>query len=122
MARPEIKALDRALAKDGQTVTLRRRIGTGGTFVELPVRTRMSGYKAENISGTGVAVTDSKFIISPSEINAAFGVTWPGAAGGDRWPKIGDFLLVNGVQRRIAETQPVIVGDEAVRIEGRVNG
>lgn len=117
-----VATLDRHLASRGQSVTLRRRIGTTLTYVELTVRARITGYKAESISGTGVAVTDSKFIISPSEINAAFGVTWPGGAGGDRWPKIGDFLLINGVQRRIAETQPVIVGDEVVRVEGRVNG
>ncbi len=115
-----ITTLDRHLASRGQNVTLRRRIGTGNTFVDLTVRARLKGYRAENITGA-VKVTDSEFVFSPTPILAA-GSAWPGAAGGERWPKIGDWLVVNGVSRSIAQTQPVVIGGAVVRIEGRVLG
>lgn len=123
MARPEIKALDRALAKDGETVTLRRRVGTGSVFIEVQCRARLAGYRAENIIGV-VKVTDSQFIMSPTQIAAAVAAgTWPGAAGGDIWPKIGDFIRqAGGIDRRIEQTKPVTVGDEVVRIDGRILG
>lgn len=117
---PITVALDKALATRGETVTLRRRIGTGSTFVDLPVRARVSGYKSEEVLGA-VRITDSKFIMTPSQIVAA-AATWPGAAGGSQWPIIGDFLIVQGRQRRIEQTQPVVIGDQIVRIEGRCAG
>ena len=42
MARPEIAALDRSLARDGETVLLRRRVGTGNVFVEVAISARLS--------------------------------------------------------------------------------
>lgn len=117
---PLTVTLDRHLAATGQDVTLRRRIGTTMTYVDLTVRARVKGYRAEHVVGA-VKVTDSEFIFSPTQILAA-GAAWPGAAGGDRWPKIGDFLVVNSVQRRIEQTQPVVIGGAVVRIEGRILG
>ncbi|MFC5421042.1 hypothetical protein ACFPOB_15905 [Bosea eneae] len=113
-------ALDRHLASRGQNVTLRRRIGTGNTFVDLPIRARVSGYGTADLN-SGVKVTDSAFIASPTPIVAA-GAAWPGAAGGSQWPVIGDWLVVNGRQRAIAQVQPVVIGDAVVRIEGRISG
>ena len=115
-----VTTLDRHLASRGETVTLRRQIGTSDAFVSLPVRARLSGYRAEHVVGA-VKVTDSQFVMSVSEINAA-GAAWPGAAGGGKWPEIGDWLVVQGRMRRIEQTKPVIIGDRAVRIDGRVLG
>lgn len=123
MARPEIAALDRALAKDGEAVLLRRRIGTGSTFVEVTLAARLDGYRSESLIG-GVKQTYSAFVFSPSEINAAVAAgTWPGAAAGGNLPKIGDFLRsAGGVDRRIEAISPVRVGNEIVRYDGQILG
>lgn len=116
-----IATLDTALAEHGETLTLRRRIGTGNTFVEVTVRARLVGYRAEQLVGS-VKQTDSAFIMSPTEIVAA-AATWPGAAGGGIHPKIGDLLQSAGApDRRIEAVQPVRIGGVVVRYEGRVLG
>ena len=115
-----LAALDRHLASRGQSATVKRRIGTSSTFVELPVRVRLSGYGTADLS-SGVKITDSKFIMSPTPIAAA-GSAWPGAAGGGTDIKIGDFLLVEGRQRAIAQVDNIRVGDALVRVEGRISG
>lgn len=117
---PLTATLDRHLASRGQSVTLRRRIGTSDSFVDLAVRARLSGYAAEEMVGA-VSVTDSRFVMSPVAIMAA-GSAWPGAAGKGQWPIIGDLPVVNGRLRRIEQTQPVVIGDAVVRIEGRCAG
>lgn len=114
-----IARLDASLERRGQGVSLRRRIGKTDAFVTLPMRVRISGYAVEELPA-GVSATESKFIASPSAINAAFGSTWPAAAGGDRWPKIGDQLIVGGRPRQIVQVLPIDIGDVVVRIEGRI--
>ena len=123
MARPEIAALDRALAMAGETVTLRRRIGTGNTFSEVVLRARLDGYRAEALVG-GVKQTYSAFVFSPTPIAAAIDAgTWPGAAGGGALPKIGDFIRsIGGADRKIEAIQPVRVGDQIVRYDGQILG
>jgi hypothetical protein len=118
-----IAALDASLAEHGETITLRRRIGTGNTFVELTCKAKVAGYASEVLVG-GVKQTASTFIISPSEINAAFAAsTWPGAAGGDRWPKIGDFIRQSiGGDRKIEDARARLSGNAAVRIDAKVLG
>ena len=115
-----VAALDRHLASQGQAATVKRRIGTGSTFVELAVRVRLSGYGTADLN-SGVKITDSKFIMSPTPITAA-GAAWPGAAGGTTDIKIGDFMLVEGRQRAIAQVDNIRIGDVLVRIEGRIAG
>jgi hypothetical protein len=116
-----VARLDRQLATKGETVTLRRRIGTTNTFVEVSVRARLTGFRAEELVGP-VKQTDSMFIMSPTQINAASG-RWPGAAGGSVYPRIGDFIRsAGGSDRRIEAVQPVRIGDVIVRYEGRVLG
>jgi hypothetical protein len=116
-----IKQLDRQLATKGETATLRRRVGTTAVFVEVQVRVRLSGYRAEELVGA-VKQTDSAFVMSPTEISAA-SATWPGAAGGGAMPKIGDFLKsAGGGDRKIEAIQPVRIGDVIVRYEGRILG
>jgi hypothetical protein len=123
MARPEIAALDRALAQDGETVLLRRRVGTSAVFVEITLKARLDGYRAETLIGD-IKQTFSGFVFSPTAINAAVAAgTWPGAAAGGTLPKVGDFLRsVGGVDRKIEAVQPVRVGDVIVRFNGQVLG
>ena len=120
MARPEIAALDRALAIAGQSATLRRRVGTSNVFVDADVRLRLSGYATTDLV-SGIKVTDSKFVMSPTPLLAA-GAAWPGAAGGGTDIKINDWLLVEGRQRAVVQVDNVRIGDVLVRIEGRISG
>lgn len=115
-----IARLDASLLRRGQSATLRRRIGTGNTFVEVGIRVRLSGYATTDLVA-GIKVTDSKFIASPTPITAA-GAAWPGAAGGGTDPKIGDFILAEGRQRKIEQVDNIRIGDAWVRCEGRISG
>lgn len=118
-----IAMLDSQLAEHGETITLRRRIGTTNAFVEVTCKAKVAGYASE-VLVQGVKQTASTFIISPTEINAAATAgTWPGAAGGDRWPKVGDFIRQSiGGDRNIEATRPLLAGNTPVRIEAKVKG
>ena len=117
---PITKALDRHLASQGQAATLRRRIGSTSTFVDVSVRVKLAGYGTADLSST-VKITDSKFIMSPTPIVAA-GSAWPGAAGGGTDVKINDFIVAEGRTRTVSQVDNIRVGDVLVRIEGRIAG
>lgn len=119
-----IARLDSSLRKHGETITIRRRIGTSLTaFVEVTCRAKVAGY-ADEVLVQGVKQTASTFIISPTEINAAATAgTWPGAAGGGAWPRVGDFLKQSiGSDRKIEATRPILAGNTVVRVEAKVLG
>lgn len=118
-----IAALDASLAEHGETITLRRRIGTGNTFAAVTCKAKVAGYASE-VLVQGIKQTASTFIISPTEISVAVvGSIWPGAAGGDAWPKIGDYLKQSiGGDRKIEAARPILVGGVVVRIEAKVLG
>lgn len=117
---PLTATLDRHLASRGQSAKVRRRVGTTTVFVDADVRLRLSGYATTDLV-SGIKVTDSKFIMSPTPLLAA-GSAWPGAAGGGTDIRIGDFLFVEGRQRAVAQVDNVRIGDTLVRIEGRISG
>lgn len=118
-----IAALDTSLAEHGEAILLRRRVGTGSTFVEVACRAKVVGYASE-VLVQGIKQTASTFIISPTAITAAVTAgTWPGAAGGDTWPRVGDFIRQTiGGDRRIEATRPLMPGGQVVRIEAKVLG
>lgn len=118
-----IARLDASLLAHGETVTLRRRVGTGATFVEVTLKARLRGYQPDELVG-GINQTMSAFVFSPTEIAAAITAnTWPGAAAGGNLPKIGDFIRSSGgSDRKIEAIQPARVGDAIVRYDGRVLG
>jgi hypothetical protein len=119
-----IASLDSQLAEHGETITLRRRIGTSTTaFVEVTCKAKVAGYASE-VLVQDIKQTASTFIVSPTEINAAATAgAWPGAAGGDRWPKVGDFLRQSiGGDRKIEATRPILAGNTVVRVEAKVLG
>lgn len=115
-----IAALDRPLAAHGSSVTLRRRIGESDAFVDLPLRARIKPGRPVQLTG-GIIQARSEFILSPSPFVAA-GAAWPGAAGGAAWPATGDFLVVQGRERRIEHADAFAFGDEVVRIDGMIEG
>lgn len=114
---------ERMLARAGETLLLRRRIGTGSTFVEVTCRARLTGYQPEQLTGS-ITQAHSAFIMGVQGIRDALTAgTWPGAAGGGNAPKVGDFLRSEGgADRRIEAIQPVRVAGVVVRYEGRVLG
>ena len=118
-----VATLDRHLASRGQDIVLKRRIGTTSTFATVTCRAKVAGFNSEVLIG-GVKQTASDLVISPTAIEAAFTAgTWPGAAGGDPWPKVGDFIRQSiGGDRKIEATRPVIIDGQVVRIEAKVLG
>lgn len=114
---PEIDALDRALARTGRDLIIRRRVGTSDSFVQVGFRGQVRDYEPHEISGS-VIQGDSKIIASPTGFRtASFGT-----AGGRQWPRKGDEVLVDGRTARIEACNPVIVGLAVVRLELQVRG
>lgn len=113
-----IAVLDRQLAAHGTPVALRRYQPGADTPVDLPLRAFVRGLAPDQLVG-GVKATDSKFILSPTGLVSP---SWPGAAGGDPAPTAGDFLVVNGAERKIEAAQPVMMAGEAVRFDGIILG
>ena len=81
MRTPEAAAVDRALARAGEIVVLRR---TG--LADLPVRAFVRGYKASELIG-GIVQGDRTVIIGNTEIAAA---AWPGP------PVKPDYVMIAG--------------------------
>lgn len=117
IAKRAIKALDRALGKVGQTVTLQRP-GAGAVVVaEATVKAVIHNYAPAELVG-GIIQGDSRVILSPTGIVAA---NWP-SAGGDPVPRKGDRLSAAGRGRVVESATPFRVGDDLVRIELLVRG
>lgn len=114
----EIEALDRALSRSRQTITLRALPAVDLAGVPAVVR----GY-APNELVDGITQQDSFVVISPTQINAA---GWPGAqVSGQRDIRIpnknrGDLCIINGQTRAVQAGVGIYVRDVLVRIEFRV--
>lgn len=113
----EIDALDKSLARAGQTVTLRR---LPTTDVICPASIR--GYTPQELT-SNITQQDSKVILSPTQINAAI---WPGTQV-PTLPDIripsknrGDLCEINGVFRTVQAGVGIYVQDVLVRIELQV--
>lgn len=113
-----IAALDRQLAAHGIPVTLRRYEPGTDTPVDLPLRAFVRGLAPDQLVG-GIKATDSKLVLSPTGLVSP---SWPGAAGGDPVPVAGDFIVVNGAERKIDACQPVMMAGVAVRFDGIILG
>lgn len=110
---PDLAALDRALSRAGETITLRRPLGTSPiTYRDVQVRAHVRGFNTEDLTGA-ITQVDSKVIMSPSEITAA---NWPGP------PKKGDKVIIDGRTRNVEAVFPIYASNELVRIEMRVRG
>lgn len=114
----EIESLDRALARSGQTVTLRRLTNTDLAGIPAMVR----GYSPDELVD-GITQQDSFVIISPTQINAA---GWPGTQVPGQ-PDIriprhnrGDLCIINGQTRAVQAGVGIYVRDVLARIEFRV--
>lgn len=105
-----IAKLDRAIASNGQTVTIRRGTATAPT-AQVTVKAHVRGYKSDELVG-GISQTDSFVILSPTGFEA-----WPGG-----WPKKDDWAIIDGRPRTILAAGPIKMNDVLVRIELQVKG
>ncbi len=105
-----IAKLDRAVAKFGQTVTLRRGKDTAPLAIAT-VKAHVRGFKPDELIG-GIDQNDSKVILSPSGLT-----NWPGGA-----PIKGDWVTIDGRVRSIVAAEPIKMNDVLVRIELQVKG
>jgi hypothetical protein len=132
MALPALAALDEALEIAGEDVIIRRIYGQAPRTnnVDVTVRAAVRTFQPSELLG-GIAQTDSKVIVSPTDITAA---QWPGGempsptVADPTIPKITDRIVIQGRVRTIAVVQPIYMEDEStglrelVRIEMRVLG
>lgn len=119
----EIDALNRGLRRSGQTITLRRVIGTTSqTFVDVVCRAVVRGYAPNELIGS-IIQNDSLVILSPTEINAAVWPTVQGAGADVRIPSRnrGDLCYIAGVWRSVQAGVGIYLGGSTlVRIELQV--
>lgn len=121
-----IAALDRALAQDGQTVTLRRIAGAArnpvNIDVECPAFVRSWRLREQPLVGT-IAQFDFVVTISPTPILEA---QWPGGTlpmpaglpAPQPWiPRKNDKVVVGGVIRNVEAVDPLAMNGTVVRIE-----
>ncbi len=114
-----LSALNRSLARAGQSVTLQR--VTGGTTVvqAITLLAHVRGYEPQELVN-GITQTDSKVILSPTSV-AAFN---SGAAAGldIRVPIKGNRMIIAGRTRNVEAAIGLYEGADLVRIECRVLG
>jgi hypothetical protein len=117
--------LNAALAADGEWIELWRETGTQKIPFKVRCRAFVRGYAAQELVG-GIAQTDSKVIMSPTEI---LRVGWPGPNSSvtptdqdRRVPRKGDAAVIAGRKRAVEAAGGIYLGGELVRIEMRVLG
>ena len=109
-----IAALDRALRMAGRSLILRRYRSGSDEKDDHTVLATVSGFRPEQLVGD-IDPAGSAFVISPT----SFPTGW---APGERWPVKGDFLVVDGRERKIEWIDPRVIGDTIVRFDGGLEG
>ena len=124
-AEQAIADLDAALAADGEWIELWRETGTQKIPFKVKCRAFVRGYTAQELVG-GISQTDSKLILSPTEITRS---GWPGPNSSAtstnqdrRVPRKGDAVVIAGRKRAVEAAGGIYLGGELVRIEMRVLG
>lgn len=124
-AEQAVADLNAALAADGEWIELWRETGTQKIPFKVRCRAFVRGYAAQELVG-GIAQTDSKVIMSPTEI---LRVGWPGPNSSvtptdqdRRVPRKGDAAVIAGRKRAVEAAGGIYLGSELVRIEMRVLG
>lgn len=126
MTPDEIKAtLNSQLAEHGEDIELQRLTGTQLIPFKVTVRAFVRGYSADELIG-GITQSDSRVILSPTEIEAS---GWPGpespagsTTGDIRVPRKNDKAVIAGRKRNVESAVGIEVAGELVRIEMRVTG
>lgn len=122
--RPEQAALDRALARAGQDIVLRRISGEppSTTNNDITVRAAVRGIGASRMGGIvqelvgGIAQAVLHVIMSPTEITDG---NWPGDGS---LPRRSDRAVIAGTVYSIESVDRIYIGSDLVRIEMTVSG
>jgi hypothetical protein len=125
VAKQAIADLNAALAADGEWIELWRETGTQKIPFKVRCRAFVRGYTAQELVG-GISQTDSKLILSPTEITRS---GWPGPNSSAaptnqdrRVPRKGDAVVIAGRKRAVEAAGGIYLSGELVRIEMRVLG
>jgi hypothetical protein len=126
MTTQEVAALDRAVARAGETITLRRTTGTTpSASFDVVLVALVRGYKpSELISGSGIVQGDSLIILSPTALDRA---QWPGGQspttkGDVRIPRTTDAIIRQGISRTVISANPFYARGQLIRVEVQVRG
>lgn len=123
----EITALDNALSRAGEDITIRRVVGKppNDVNIDVTVRAAVRSVSDDQIVGT-VTQNDMSVVLSPTEILAA---QWPGGVSGSvtsnvdpRIPKTTDKAIIQGRERQVKLSKPIFVGNVWVRTDMVVAG
>lgn len=109
MTLPEIRSLDRAIKRAGQSVVIKR--PADGSTKALTIIGAVRGYKPTELVGN-LKQGDSLLVISPTDFAG-----W----GGDLEPT-SDFVEYNGRTRAVQAVDPVYVRNVLVRLNVTVRG
>lgn len=107
-----IARLDAALARRGETVTVRRYTAPTGTprpKTDIASRASVRAVKPEELAGE-INQTASKVVLSPTGLGALLPL------------KKGDKIVIQGKERNIELPKPIFVADVLVRIDVMVTG
>lgn len=119
-----IARLDDALARRGETCTLRRKEGSPLAEKDCTVRASVRDMTAQELVGTGMQ-SGSEVIMSMTQILAAGWpaghVVTPGAVD-PRIPRANDFVVIRGRQRQVKIAKPKAINDVVVRVVLTVEG
>ncbi|MBB3297897.1 MULTISPECIES: hypothetical protein [unclassified Rhizobium] len=108
MSAPEIAALDRALARAGETIVLRK---SNAASPSIQIMAHVRKVSSDEIDGTTIRQNDRKVIISPTGLED-FGL-----------PQAGGFALIdNEPHAIIGKPDYMKMADTVVRIEMFVKG
>ena len=124
-AEQAIADLNVALATDGEWIELWRENGTQKIPFKVRCRALVRGYAAQELVG-GIAQTDSKIVMSPTEITRS---GWPGPNSSAtptnqdrRVPRKGDAVIIAGRKRAVEAAGGIYLSGDLVRIEMWVLG
>lgn len=117
-----VNQLDRQLASNGKSVTVKRRVAGGLTSLEsypckAMIRTWTKGRGNEELAD-GIQQQYVLAVFSPTDIDPTFGQS----SGGNRWPDVGDIVTADGRDREIKASNPISMNDVLVRIDCQLVG
>lgn len=114
----ERDALDRALARVGTPITVRRVVAGVPKDATCLANVRSFRLKDDPLRPSSEQAQDEILVIlSPTGLSG-----WPGAGTGPSYPQRGDFVVIRGLSRVVEVADPIYIGDELVRIDIRAVG
>lgn len=118
-AAEEIADLDGALVEAGHIVTFKRLVTGTSTFVTLDALVQIRLYRTNDLV-LNKSQTERRLITSPTMFDGS--ASWPGAAGGPKYPIDSDSVVIDGDRYRIDSVLPMWAYGSVVRIEMRCLG